>query len=75
MVGGAEQTLAADASAVRVDRVTHAAMNDNVQLLDGSLKQEHGDDVDVTLDVFSGANHVSYLPAALSAAVTEAATH
>lgn len=73
MVGGAEQTLAADASAVRVDRVTHAAMNDNVQLLYGSLRQEHGDDVDVTLDVFSGANHVSYLPAALSAAVTEAA--
>ncbi|MGF6571315.1 putative alpha/beta superfamily hydrolase [Paraburkholderia sp. GAS333] len=74
MVGGAEQTLAASAPAVRVDRVTHAAMNDNVQLLYTRLKQEHSDDVDVALDVFSGANHVSYLPAALSAAVTEAAT-
>jgi predicted alpha/beta superfamily hydrolase len=76
MVGGAEQTLAPNAPAVRIDRVTHAAMNDNVQLLYARLKQDHGDDVDITLDVFSGANHVSYLPAALSAAVAEAAaTH
>lgn len=73
MVGGAEQTLASNASEVRVERVTHAAMNDNVQLLFARLKQQHADDVDVSLDVFSGANHVSYLPAALSAAVTEAA--
>lgn len=74
MVGGAEQTLADNAPPLRVERVTHAAMNDNVQLLYTRLKQEYGDDIDVTLDVFGGANHVSYLPAALSAAVTEAAT-
>lgn len=73
MVGGDEQTLAETASAARVERVMHAAMNDNVQLLYTRLKHEHGDGIDVSLDVFSGANHVSYLPAALSAAVTQAA--
>ncbi|MDE1178975.1 alpha/beta hydrolase-fold protein [Paraburkholderia sp.] len=73
MVGGSEQTLADTATAARVERVTHAAMNDNVQAMYARLKQTHGNDVDVSLDVFSGANHVSYLPAALSEAVTEAA--
>ncbi|QGZ65106.1 alpha/beta hydrolase [Paraburkholderia acidisoli] len=72
-LGGDEQRLAADASAARIERVTHAAMLDNARTFAQVVNQAPALGFDVDLQVYAGQNHVSYLPAAISEAVALAA--
>jgi predicted alpha/beta superfamily hydrolase len=73
-VGGAEQTLPPDAPPARVERVTHAAMLDNVMAMSTLLRQAPDDYALDGPHVYPNGNHVSYLPAALSDAVRDATT-
>ncbi|MDR5770022.1 alpha/beta hydrolase-fold protein [Caballeronia sp. LZ028] len=69
--GGEEQTVSPDATPARIERVRRAAMLDNLHALAATLEQNSAYDVSVGL--YPGANHVSYLPAALAESVVLAA--
>jgi predicted alpha/beta superfamily hydrolase len=71
--GGDEQRIAPDATAVRIERVQHAAMLDNLRAFNAVLKEMPACGIDTHLTMYPGQNHVSYLPAAISDAVTFAA--
>ena len=71
-VGGAEQRLPPDAPAARVERVTRAAMLDNVMAMATLLRHAPNAYALEGPHVYPNGNHVSYLPAALSDAVRDA---
>lgn len=74
-VGGDEQRLAPNSPPARVERVQRAAMIDNARAFTTVLQATPALGFNADLQIYPGQNHVSYLPAAISEAVTLAAQH
>lgn len=71
--GGDEQRIAPDTTDARRERVQHAAMLDNLRAFEAALQTMPAAGIDTQLKMYPGQNHISYLPAAISDAVTFAA--
>lgn len=74
-VGGDEQRLSPDSPPARVERVRHAAMIDNARAFTAALNETPAFGFIADMQIYPGQNHVSYLPAAISEAVSLAAQH
>jgi uncharacterized protein len=74
-VGGDEQRLAPNSPPARVERVQRAAMIDNARAFTQALNDTPAFGFNADLQIYPGQNHISYLPAAISEAVTLAAQH
>lgn len=74
-VGGDEQRLAPSSPPARVERVQRAAMIDNARAFTKALNDTPVFGFNADLQIYPGQNHISYLPAAISEAVTLAAQH
>ncbi|WP_322047659.1 alpha/beta hydrolase [Paraburkholderia sp. J67] len=74
-VGGDEARLAPESPPARVERVKHAAMIDNARAFTEVLNDAPALGFNADMQIYTGQNHVSYLPAAISEAVTLAAKH